>query len=255
MKALLLLFASFFCAMLFAQDTLVTSRGKFITGYIVAADSTTFSWTTDTASQELNLIPRSSVIAIRHRNGTIEKFFSSDTIVTMEGDVIVCKVMEIGEDVVTYIPWTDFAKDPVAKPASDVFMIRLHNGIREIISHSGKNSDSADYYTLGQNDAKMYYKTPPGTIVAEVASGAATWILIGVVPGAIICFAKPQYLHTVANPNDNLIDTNDAYRRGFEEAAGKKKQRACVVAWGAGVVGLPVVLIGVIIVDLLNNFG
>jgi hypothetical protein len=237
-----------------AQDTLVSSNGAIIPAYIVETDSMFISYKgIDTTKNEVNLIERAHLLLIKHREGKVEQFYMNDTLITMTGETVLTKVIEIAPELITCFYYGGIISEPNVIPSSSVFMIKMHDGTKEIIDHAKKETAEnaqLNYFEMGERDAEKYFRTSDGAIVGEVVSGITTWILLGTIPGAAIGFTKPSNLHNSTNPNDKLLDTNPLYRSGYANKAKNKKQKACAIAYGTGVAIPVVLLVGAIMVAL-----
>lgn len=236
-----------------AQDTLVSNTGIIIPAYIIESDSMFISYKgIDTTKNEINLIQRVQLLLIKHREGNVEQFYVNDTMITMSGETVLTKIIEIDPELITCFYYGGIISGPNVVPTSSVFMIKLHNGTNEVIDHSTikKEEQQIHYYELGAHDAEKYFKTSNGAIVGEVVSGIATWMIFGAIPAAIIGFTKPSNLHNANNPNDHLLATNSLYRDGYMSRAKIKKQKACAVAYASGVATPVVILITAIAVSI-----
>jgi hypothetical protein len=96
---------------------------------------------------------------------------------------------------------------------------------------NGSKTVLIDYYTLGTQDARKYYKIPPQVIVGEVICGATALFLFPVIPALIIKYYPPQMIHALNNPNDTLLTTVPDYRKGYEIGMKKKKRKAATISF------------------------
>lgn len=99
---------------------------------------------------------------------------------------------------------------------------------------NGSKTVLIDYYTLGTQDARKYYKTLPQVIVGEVICGATAIFLFPVIPALIIKYSPPQMMHTLNNPNDSLLTTVPDYRKGYEIGMKNKKRKASTISFFSG---------------------
>ncbi len=255
MKNLSLLILLLICGTkTFAQDTLVTINGSILPVYIIANDSSFISYKSlDTTLNEINMIQRNDVLFIKHQNGKGELFFIPDTVITMKGETILCKVMELGQETVTLFSYSKHMSEFQMVSSSELFIIRLSDGNNILIDHHAKQAVNSisemDYFRMGESDAKKYFKTSNGALAGEVISGVGTYIyFLGAIPAAIIASRKPANLHSAVNPNDELLFSSHSYKEGYETAGLKKKKHDCWIAYGSGVL-LPVaILAGVVMV-------
>jgi len=91
--------------------------------------------------------------------------------------------------------------------------------------------DTVDYYTLGSQDAKSYYKIDPGVIIGEVIFGATSIFILPAIPAIAIMLSPPEMMHTLINPNDKLLTTNPTYRKGYEIGMKKKKRKVATITF------------------------
>ena len=89
---------------------------------------------------------------------------------------------------------------------------------------SAAKIDTIDYYTLGTQDAKLFYKIDPGVIIGEVIFGATSIFILPAIPAIAIMLSPPKMMHTLNNPNDKLLTTNPTYRNGYEKEKKKSRQ-------------------------------
>ncbi|MBI3512311.1 MAG: hypothetical protein HY064_16745 [Bacteroidetes bacterium] len=242
----------------FAQDTLVKKDGAVLPVYLFDSDSLMISYKgTDTTVNEVNVLQKKDLLLLKHRNGAVEIFFSNDTLITMNGAIVLCKVIEIAPEIITTFSYTGRVNETAALPSSEVFAIRFHDGSSELVDHSENKEEpvfTMDYYKMGQADAKKYFKTSGGAIIGEVVSGMCTYVyFLGLIPGIAISTHTPKNIHCAENPNDALLNTNEAYKAGFVDAAKRKKSKDCWIAYGCGVV-VPIGLAVAILYTIDDGF-
>jgi hypothetical protein len=229
----------------FSQDTLVTDKGFLIPGNIVSQDNDFIAYSSlDTSVKELALIARSNVIFIKYQNGKTEQIFANDTLITKDGVFIFGKVIEIEPSSIIYFSYNGRVNPPTVLIRSDLLLIKLHDGTKELGSQqsvtigSSLVSLSASEFTnfnMGVSDAKKYYKAEPKLLVAEVLFGLTSIFLgVPIAAATIICYAPPKKLNNSTNPNDALLNSNPAYKTGFVSEAKKKKRRAATTAYFSG---------------------
>jgi hypothetical protein len=239
-----------FTSKLYSQDTIVSNNGLIVSGTIIESDSLFISYKSlNTEESEVNLVKRSTVILIKYQDGRLEQFYKNDTLLTKTGDKIIAKILEIDSDFLSYFRFDGKINAIQITPLNSLFMYQLSNGEKVVIAE--KKQDNTDYTALGEADAKKYYKTAPGFIAGEVVLGA-TWLSYGLplISGIILPFIKPTKLESSMNPNNALLNSNPAYKSGFEKQASKKKRTAGFKALGAGFAGSVVAVVTIVIVAL-----
>jgi hypothetical protein len=230
----------------YTQDTLVDSKGLIFPARITAVDSNFITYASpDTLIKEQIIIPRSTIIFIKHENGKTEQLYVSDTLITKEGLFITCKVLEIDASTLTYFTFRDKFTSPSVMMKSNLLLIKLHDGTNEIGDQLSGMSDT-DYQNLGITDAKMYYKTKPEVIVGSVIMGATSIFVAPILIATIIAWTPPKNLHCSANPNDSLLGSNTQYYKGFRNGAKRKKASVATASYFSGL-GAFVVFIGAMV--------
>ena len=239
---IILLFTSKF----FSQDTIVSTNGVIVSGTIIESDSLFISYKSlNTTESEVNLVNKSTILLVKYSNGRVDQLYKNDTLLTKNGDKIIAKILEIDSDFLSYFRFEGKINPVQITPLASLFMYQLSNGEKVVITE--KPQDNTDYTALGEADAKKYFKTNPGFIVGEVVLGV-TWI--GIFPiGIILPLIKPFNLESSMNPNNALLNSNPAYKIGFEKQASKKKMTAGFKALGAGFAGSVAALITIVIVS------
>ena len=224
-----------------AQDTIVRNDGAILPGYILPSDSNLLSYKDiDSSINEIHVVNNKNILLIKHNNGRIENYFKNDTITTMQGEKIACKVLEISSTLITFLPLGPSIKEPLTVPVSNVFLIKYPSGKREMI-HQEKAAPPIDYHTLGTTDAHLYYNNN-AVRVGEALSGLALQIL----PAAIIYACPAKKLDNPENPNNKLLQSNLEYYTGYQKAATKIKRKKAAFNFGAGVATTTlVILLGV----------
>ena len=224
----------------FSQDTIVNNKGLIFSGTIIGSDSLFLSYkSNDSLSSEVNLVNKSTILLVKYSNGRVDQLYKNDTLLTKNGDKIIAKILEIDSDFLSYFRFDGKINPVQITPLASLFMYQLSNGEKVVITE--KPQDNTDYTALGEADAKKYYKTNPGFIASEVLLGV-TWM--GIFPiGIILPSIKPFNLESSMNPNNALLNSNPAYKSGFEKQASKKKRSAGFKALGAGFAGSLLALI------------
>ena len=222
------------------QDTIVNNKGLIFSGTIIGSDSLFVSYkSNDSISSEVNLVNKSTILLVKYSNGRVDQLYKNDTLLTKNGDKIIAKILEIDSDFLSYFRFDGKINPVQITPLASLFMYQLSNGEKVVITE--KPQDNTDYTALGEADAKKYYKTNPGFIASEVLLGV-TWM--GIFPiGIILPLIKPFNLESSMNPNNALLNSNPAYKSGFEKQASKKKRSAGFKALGAGFAGSLLALI------------
>ena len=227
------------------QDTIVNNKGLIFSGTIIGSDSLFLSYkSNDSLSSEVNLVNKSTILLVKYSNARVDQLYKNDTLLTKNGDKIIAKILEIDSDFLSYFRFDGKINPVQITPLASLFMYQLSNGEKVVITE--KPQDNTDYTALGEADAKKYFKTNPGFIVGEVVLGV-TWI--GIFPiGIILPLIKPFNLESSMNPNNALLNSNPAYKSGFEKQASKKKRSAGFKALGAGFAGSVVAFVTIVIV-------
>ena len=228
------------------QDTIVNNKGLIFSGTIIGSDSLFLSYkSNDSLSSEVNLVNKSTILLVKYSNGRVDQLYKNDTLLTKNGDKIIAKILEIDSDFLSYFRFDGKINPVQITPLASLFMYQLSNGEKVVITE--KPQDNTDYTALGEADAKKYYKTAPGFIAGEVVLGA-TWFLyfIPLITGIILPSIKPVTLESSSNPNNALLNSNLAYKSGFEKQASGKKRTAGFKALGAGITGSLLALIAIL---------
>lgn len=238
MKIILILFFLGYAALIcFSQDTLVNSKGFIFPVKITEIDSNIIAYASlDTSNKDQIIVPRASIIFVKYDGGKTEQLYSSDTLITKSGLIIICKVLEIDQSTLTYFTFRDKILSPSVLLKSDLLLIKLHDGTNEIASQQSGMSAS-DYQSLGNSDAKVYYKVKPAVIVSEIIMGAGTIFVAPILAGTLIAYIKPTKLESTLNPNNDLLISNPDYKKGYQKTAAKKKILAATVSYFGGIVG------------------
>ena len=230
----------------FSQDTIVNNKGLIFSGTIIGSDSLFVSYkSNDPLKSEVNLVNKSTILLVKYSNGRVDQLYKNDTLLTKNGDKIIAKILEIDSDFLSYFRFDGKINPVQITPLASLFMYQLSNGEKVVITE--KPQDNTDYTALGEADAKKYYKTAPGFIAGEVVLGA-TWFLyfIPLITGIILPSIKPVTLESSSNPNNALLNSNLAYKSGFEKQASGKKRTAGFKALGAGITGSLLALIAIL---------
>ncbi len=238
MKSLIFFFLSGISAITcYTQDTLVDSKGLIFPARITAVDSNFITYASpDTLLKDQIIVPRSTIIFIKYQGGKTEQLFANDTLITKDGVFLFGKVIEIDPSSVIYFSYNGRVNPPTVMMRSDLLLIKLHDGTKELGSQQSGLSDSnyGNYLNLGISDAKKYYKTSPGLLVGEVLCGFTSYFVLPIVAATILCYVPPIQINTSTNPNDALLTSNPAYKTGFLSEAKKKKRRAATTAYFSG---------------------
>ena len=230
----------------FSQDTIVNNKGLIFSGTIIGSDSLFVSYkSNDSLSSEVNLVNKSTILLVKYSNGSVDKLYKNDTLLTKTGDKIIAKILEIDSDMLSYFLFDGKINSVQITPLASLFMYQLSNGEKVVITE--KPQDNTDYTALGEADAKKYYKTAPGFIAGEVFLGATWWLFgIPLITGIILPSIKPVKLESSSNPNNALLKSNPAYKSGFEKKASGKKMAVGFKALGAGFTGSLLALIAIV---------
>ncbi len=186
-----------------------------------------------------SLLVEQSIIYYSPRPDTAAKSVEvySDTIITVEGEVIHCRITEVSPDL-TYFK-LDSLRDAICVLTTEsIFVLRYSNGTFDL----GADLLLPDYYEMGRSDGKKYYKTRDA-VVGSVISGALYWVMgAGVITGAAIIASKPHDIRNPENPNDKLLENNQDYYNGYMKGARKKKIRHTSIGFVSGVGGFTLVI-------------
>ena len=224
------------------QDTIVNNKGLIFSGTIIGSDSLFLSYkSNDSLSSEVNLVKKSTILIVKYSNGRVDQLYKNDTLLTKTGDKIIAKIIEIDSDFLNYFRFDGKINPVQITPLASLFMYQLSNGEKVVINE--KPQENTDYRALGEADAKKYFKTNPGFIVGEVVLGATWWVGVPLISGIILPLIKPVKLESAMNPNNVLLNSNPAYKIGFEKKASGKKMAVGFKALGAGFTGSLLALI------------
>jgi hypothetical protein len=235
MKSLIFFFLSGISAITcYSQDTLVDSKGLIFPARITAVDSNFITYAApDTLLKDQMIVPRSTIIFIKYQGGKTEQLFANDTLITKDGMFIFGKVIEIEPSSVIYFSYNGKVNPPIVMMRSDLLLIKLHDGTKELGAQQSGLSESGNF-NMGVSDAKKYFKTNSGLLVGEVLCGLTSLYFAPIVTATILCYVPPQKLNNSANPNDALLNSTPAYKAGFLSEAKKKKRRAATTAYFSG---------------------
>ena len=226
----------------YSQDTIVSDNGSIFSGLVTTSDSLFLSYKKiDSSQEEISLIKRSSIILIKYGDGRIEQFYKNDTLLTKDGEEIKAKILEIDSDLITYFQFDGTINEAKIVPLSSLFMYKLASGEKVVVTEK-KNDDLIDYRTLGESDAKIYYKTNKLVIAGQFLLGSFFWTGLPGIAGIILPLIPPKDLYSPLNPNDKLLETNSDYKSGYKKVASNKKIKSYYASFGAGVL-LPIGLI------------
>ena len=241
---IILLFTSKF----FSQDTIVSTNGVIVSGTIIESDSLFISYKSlNTTESEVNLVNKSTILLVKYSNGRVDQLYKNDTLLTKNGDKIIAKILEIDSDFLNYFRFDGKINPVQITSLASLFMYQLSNGEKVVITE--KPQDNTDYRALGEADAEKYFKTDPGFIVKEVVLGATWWFYgLPLISGIILPLIKPSTLESSRNPNNALLNSNPAYKSGFEMKAARKKRSGGFKALGAGFAGSVVAFVTIVIV-------
>ena len=202
------------------QDTIVSTKGLIIPAYIIASDSLFTSYrVADTLNKEINLILNSNLLLIKHKDGNVEKFYKNDTLITMEGQTVLTKIIEIDNDLLTCFYFDGVIHEPTIVSSSSIFMYKLQDGTRQLIDHKKKENfenkvltkdEEINFYVMGTKDAAKYFKPDRVAIIGNI----------------LLMHIKPINLHNSQNPNDNLLSSNPNYKEGYLDIANRKTKIA-----------------------------
>ena len=207
------------------QDTIVSTKGLIIPAYIIASDSLFTSYrVADTLNKEINLILNSNLLLVKHKDGKVEKFYKNDTLITMEGQTVLTKIIEIDNDLLTCFYFDGVIHEPTIVSSSSIFMYKLQDGTRQLIDHKKKENfenkvltkdEEINFCVMGTKDAAKYFKPDRVAIIGNI-------LLMHIK----LMHIKPINLHNSQNPNDNLLSSNPNYKEGYLDIANRKTKKA-----------------------------
>ena len=134
----------------------------------------------------------------------------------------------------------------MARTGKDSLYDYYHKNVKETTSlpvktdsNSAINTNEKKYYEMGKNDGQKYY-SGNGNAVGAFCCGIIPiygWL------GGIVLFATPPPYNT-DNPNNALIYTNEDYKNGYKETAGKQKRKKVAAGFTLGLGTLFVIAFG-----------
>ncbi len=240
----------------FAQDILVKSNGEKIACKIVEVDSSLLAYQSeDTTKKEIILLQKQDVLAMQQNHQKTIFFFVPDTLIQLNGTKTICKIITIDPGFISFLPVDSTIGDLTMAPNNNFSLIHFGNGSSEVVEHkdvmvTNDSKSKLDFYKMGQNDAKKYFKTG-GIVVGEVACGLGTYFIgLGLIGGVVIYATPPKNLYNPANPNNDLLNSNADYHAGYLAGAKHEKHKKAAIGYTCGVLA-PIATVGVIIAVLL----
>ena len=239
-------FCIFFQASFFAQDIIVKSAGEKINCKIVGIDSSFVSFIGENNGNEISVVPKENILAVKRDSQNFQLLFIPDTLVKENGNEIACKIIEIDPTLITYLPIDSAIGNLTMAMSSNFLLIRFGDGSQQVVEAKKVCSQNLDYYQMGQKDAQIYYKCPYA-VAGEIASGVGTYFMgFGLIPTVIIYATPPSQLNNYKNPNNNLLATNKDYYEGYLEQAKRIKHKRCGIAYGATVLAPVAIAVGTV---------
>ncbi|NBX38120.1 MAG: hypothetical protein EBR54_01730 [Flavobacteriia bacterium] len=244
MKLPLLLVGLFAFFLANAQDTIVDKNGAVTGVKIFEIDSLFISYYgIDTISKEVIVAPKSNFLVIK-QGGNVISSYVPDTLINKSGKIIICKVLSIEPNVLTYFKYTDHILPLQVLSKDNLLLIKLSDGTFETPNAANANIPNA--FQMGQDDAKTYYKTPGALVFGEFLLGGAHLFTAPIIAGTIIAYTPPKKLENIENPNNSLLSSNPSYKEGYLTTAKKKKRNAATAGflsgfaafWGVIIIGL-----------------
>ena len=131
-KLLLFVIVSF-GAGFYAQDTLITNTGEFLTGIILEQADGYISYR-GALSEEINLVAVDQLLLIKKANKPAEVLYKDDTLITKIGIFIACKVLEVSVDSISLFQYNGFIESPKHIDQKSLLLIKFSNGTSEDFS-------------------------------------------------------------------------------------------------------------------------
>lgn len=227
-----------------AQDTLVKISGETVSCILVENTQGYVSYY-ESDSNALNLLMKNQLLYLKPAAGNHEWCFQNDTIVS-KGQVspliLVGKVLSITPDTVTLFCARKEQPYNQKLPVKELLLIKLSNGSIETFYDPISTNTLLSSYTLGENDAVKYYKTPYGLVVSEVMLGLLVYpSLIGIA----VAFVPPKKVDNPNNPNNALLKVDNEYKKGYTTMARKKKTKDSLIGLCSGILTTVAIVIGV----------
>lgn len=233
LKYFIVVCCAFFIGTSKAQDTLVNLEGKVISARIIDFSSDFTSYISDTSVQEVLMVPTQQFILVKQGN-LLLKTYKNDTLITKEGMIIPCKIVSIEPHLISFFQYKNCIGNIQTMLTDQALMAKFSNGTKERFDEIMKVTYSSSSFELGIEDAKKYYKPDAGMIIGEVLMGGAHLLLAPTITGTVIAYVPPTKLSSENNPNNLLLSTDDAYKKGYLSVAKKKKRIAGSVGFLSG---------------------
>jgi hypothetical protein len=179
---------------------------------------------------------------------------AQDTILRTDGDEVKARVLSITPTNVAYVPTTDPpSTDTLHLLATEVFLIRYANGMKEVITSPaapalGLGRTTEEMNIQGREDARKYFKASGafwGTFSATAVSFPVLGGLGGVAAGAAIAASPPKDQNLIV-PDKALLN-DPSYVRGYEKQAQRKKLGNAAAGFGVGLVGGAAIWLGLLV--------
>lgn len=216
-----------------AQDTLVTLEGKVLTGKIIDFSADFTSYSLDTNVKEVSMIPSQQFMLIKQGDRVL-KTYKNDTLITKDGFIIPCKIIAIDPDIVSFFQYNYRVNGLQSTMKENIVMVKFSDGTKERFDQVINAPFSTSSFELGMQDAKNYYQPAGGMIVGEVLLGLTHILMASAVAGTVIAYVPPTRLSSVNNPNNLLLSSDPAYKKGYLSVAQRKKRIACSVGFLSG---------------------
>lgn len=166
---------------------------------------------------------------------------AQDIIMLMSGDEVKAKVKEVTLTEIIYRHPDSLQQANRSVPKTQVFMIKYANGAKELMKPSGSEESTStvirtpqQLYEQGRQDARKYYKAR-GVFWGSAAAGFGSFLTAGVslvVP--VVLAAVPPDTRKMDLP-DLKLQQDQAYLRGYQKQAHKRKIGNALAGTGTGV--------------------
>lgn len=163
--------------------------------------------------------------------------FAQDKILDRNGTEFTGKVLELSPDSVTYSEQTEDSAIIRKLPSAAIFMITYQNGTKEVFQDLPvpvKQLSWHEYYVLGQQDCKHYYRAN-GAFWATFASTLALPAggpFLGIGVGAAVSLTNVPVKQII--PSDQAYLAQPAYISGYNQTAKARKAGKAAAGLGAG---------------------
>lgn len=162
--------------------------------------------------------------------------FAQDIITTKKGEDIISTVLEVNPTEIKYRKQDNLSGPMFTILKSEILMIRYANGSKDIFNQPEELKtvpvmvDEFDHFSLGQQDARKYYKGYRPAAQGTLATGILLSPLLGLIPAFVTIGEAPQEIN-LNYPNAKLFKNKDYYN-GYTAEAFKIKKTKVWTNWG-----------------------